>query len=152
MITFQVEPFGNLIRDGQEIFKTHYEELALHKEAIPLGMDFDMYLDMEKMGVVHVLTARADEKLVGYYIALIVKNHPHNKDAGPAATTDMFYMLPSHRRGGAGAKLLVMAEKMLRDRGVKKATISTKVKFSNRELLEALGWEHTDVVFQKVLA
>jgi GNAT superfamily N-acetyltransferase len=152
MITFQQEPFAHLIRDGQAIFQAHYDELAVHKDQVPLGMDFDLYLDMEKRGVLHSLTARKDGQLIGYYIALIVSHHPHNKDAGPVSTTDMFYIASAHRKGGAGAKLLMAAEKMLRAKGVQKATISTKVKMPNKELLEALGWENTDIVFQKVLA
>ena len=151
MIAFAVEPYEHVLRDGQGIFKVHYDELALHKEQIPMGLDHDLYLQLEERGVLVTITARVDGNLVGYFLALVVSHHPHNKDAGPASTTDMFYILPAYRTGGIGTKLLMFAEQVLRDRGVAKATLSTKVKFSNRELLEALGWEHTDVVFQKVL-
>ena len=146
MITFQLEHWKSLIADGQEIFKKHYEELSLEKNRVPLGMDFDCYQDLENKGYLHVLTCRKDTKLIGYYIAIIIAHHPHYKDSGPMSTTDMFYILPEHR-SGVGARLLMMAVKTLKERGVTKATISVKLKQDHTELLEKLGWTATDKVF-----
>lgn len=151
MLTFQVETWPELERDGAEIFKVHYDELALHKAAMPMGLDNAIYLEFERLGLLLVLTARKDKQLVGYFVAILIHHHPHNKDGGRVATTDMFYILPEHRRGGAGARLLMAAEKELRARGVKKASISTKIHFESGELLDSLGWEKTDVVRQKLL-
>ena len=150
-LRFQLETWADLWRDGQELFQVHYDELALHKEAMPLGLDNALYLDLERRGFLFVLAARKGGTLVGYYVALVLAHHPHNKDGGKVATCDMFYIKPSERKGGAGAKLLMRAEKELRNLGVKKATISTKLHFENGALLEALGWEKTDVVRQKLL-
>ena len=151
MIQFQVETWADLERDGSEIFKVHYDELALHKEAMPMGLDSACYADLEKKHCLLVVTARRNGKLVGYYMGIVIDHHPHNKDGGKVSTTDFFYILPEHRRGGAGVKLLIAATEELRKCGVKKATISTKLKFSNRELMESLGWEATDIVFQRIL-
>ena len=151
MISFAREPWANLWRDGQELFRQHYDELALHKQVMPFGLDNDFYLDLERRNFLLVLTARREGHLVGYYVGILIAYHPHNKNAGKVATTDMFYLAKDHRRGGAGVKLLQAVEAELRVQGVKKATISTKVHFENGELLEALGWEKTDVVRQKVL-
>jgi hypothetical protein len=150
MVSFQIEKWAQLIADGVEIFKRHYDELSLEKNRIPLGMDFSCYQDLEDKGYLHVLTCRKDGILIGYYIAIIIAHHPHYKDSGPMSTTDMFYILPEHRNG-CGAKLLLMAEKTLKERGVAKATISVKLKQDHTELLEALGWSATDKVFQKVI-
>ena len=147
MITFQLEPWEYLIRDGQEIFVRHYEELSLEKDRVPLGMDFACYQDLENKGYLHVLTCRKDGKLIGYYIAIVIAHHPHYKDSGPMSTTDMFYILPEFRTGGTGAKLLMMAAKTLKERGVTKATISVKLKQDHTELLEKLGWIATDKIF-----
>jgi GNAT superfamily N-acetyltransferase len=148
---FQIERWAPFIEEGKEIFPVHFEELALDKEQMPLGMDFAFYQKLEDLGFLHVLTAREGKKLVGYYIAMVFQSHPHNKDAGPVSTTDMFYILPAYRKGGAGAKLLMMAEKTLRERGVKKAAISVKVHQNHGTLLKALGWKETDIVFHKLL-
>lgn len=151
MLTTQVENWSVLEREAQEIFKVHYDELALHKEAMPLGLESTFYLDVERRGLLLVVTARRDGKLVGYYVAIIINYHPHNRAGGKVSTCDMFFLLPEHRRGGAGAKLLMRAESELKKRGVVKASMSTKVHFENSELFDALGWEKTDVVRQKLL-
>lgn len=151
MTTFQLEKWAVLIADGKEIFAKHYDELSLEKDRIPLGMDFDTYQDMENRGILHVLSCRKDGTLIGYYIAIVINHHPHYKTSGPVSTTDMFYILPEHRTGGCGARLLMMAEKTLRERGVHKAFISVKLKMDHSALLEKLGWTATDKVFAKIL-
>jgi GNAT superfamily N-acetyltransferase len=151
MLKLQVEPWEVLWRDGQDIFRTHYDELALHKESMPLGLDNELYSDLQTKNFLLIVTARRSGRLVGYYVGVIVSHHPHNKDAGKVSTTDMFYIIPSERKGGAGVKLLKFAEAELKANGVIKATISTKAGFENGELLEALGWHKSDIVRQKVL-
>ena len=150
MLTFQREPWQFLFRDGQELFKAHFDELALHKDAMPMGLDNAFYSDLQARNFLLVVTARRDSELIGYYVGIVIAHHPHNKEGGKVSTTDMFYLAREHRRGGAGAKLLRAVEKELRAEGVKKATISTKLHFENGELLDALGWEKTDIVRQKV--
>lgn len=149
MLTFQRESWADLWRDGQDLFKTHFDELALHKEVMPMGLDNDAYLDVEKRGYLLVVTGRRDGQLIGYFVAMVLAHHPHNKDAGKVSTTDMFYLDPAHRRGGAGARLLKAAVAELKVLGVQKASISTKRHFANVELMQALGWELTDFVFQR---
>jgi GNAT superfamily N-acetyltransferase len=151
MLTFERETWADLWRDGQEIFKVHYDELALHKEAMPMGLDNDAYADLERKGYLLVVAGRRDGALIGYLVAIVLAHHPHNRDAGKVATTDMFYIMPSERRGGAGVRLLRAAEQALRELGVVKASISTKVHHESGPLLEALGWEKTDIVRQKLL-
>lgn len=116
-----------------------------------MGLDSAFYLDVERRGHLLVVTARRGMELVGYYIAIIINYHPHNKAGGKVSTCDMFYVLPKHRRGGAGVKLIGAAEFELKNRGVVKASMSTKVHFENAALFDALGWEKTDIVRQKLL-
>lgn len=152
MITFQREMWETFWRDGQPIFPIHFKELALNQEKIPMDMDAEVYQKLEDRNVLHILTARKDSKLIGYHISLIVKSHPHNKNAGMYATTDMFYILPEYRKGGAGTRLLIAAEKAIQNLGVTRMALSTKLHhLPNRELLEKLGWTATDIVFHKLL-
>lgn len=151
MLTARVETWADLWRDGQEIFKVHYDELALHKKAMPMGLDNEFYSNLQERNYLLVVTTRRDGRLIGYYVGILIAHHPHNKDAGKVATADMFYVLPAERRGGAGVRLLRAAEDALRTHGVKKATISTKLHFESGALLDALGWEVTDIVRQKLL-
>jgi L-amino acid N-acyltransferase YncA len=157
MLTFQRETWADLWRDGQEIFKAHYDELALHKEAMPMGLDNDAYTDLERKGYLLVVAGRRDGALIGYYMAIVIAHSPHNKDAGKVASTDFFYVVQAHRYGGAGVKLLKAAAKELKLLGVTVASISIKLRrdeqlnWSTRRMLEMLGWEPTDLVLQLVM-
>jgi hypothetical protein len=149
MLMFQVEKWAQFVEDGKDIFPRHYEELSLEKGIVPMGLDVAKYQEIEDKGMLHVLTARLDGKLIGYYIGIVV-THPHYKDAGLMATTDMFYILPEHRNG-VGMKLLIHAANTLKARGVIKVFLGTKLKQDHTALLEALGWTATDKVFTKLL-
>jgi len=151
VLQFQVESWGVLQREAQHIFKVHYDELALHKSAMPMGIEDDFYLRLERAGLLLVVTARRNAELIGYFVAIIIDHHPHNKDGGKVSTTDMFMVMPKHRTGGAGAKLLMVAKEALRARGVKKATISTKAHFENARLMNLIWGEPTDIVRQVLL-
>lgn len=157
MLSFQVETWPDLERDGQEIFKAHYNELALHKDVMPMGLDGAIYLELERLGRLLVITARKDGGLVGYYMAIMVAKHPHNRDGGPVSTTDFFYVLSEHRKGGVGARMLRYAFSELRKRGIVVASISVKwlrekeLDWATLKMLVALGCEPTDLVVQIVL-
>lgn len=133
-----------------ELFRQEWEEIALDKDHISLSVDVDRYSQMQALGTLHILGARDDGKLVGYYIAFLFP-HPHYKDAGAMAMTDVYYLLPQYRRGGYGVTLLVEAERSLREKGITKAYISCKVQHDHTELFEHLGWTKSDFCFIKLL-
>jgi GNAT superfamily N-acetyltransferase len=149
--SFEIEPWAKIAAEGQAIFAEHFDELATHKDVMPMGLDHDFYADLEKRGYLLVIAARRNGELIGYYVGIVIAHHPHNKAGGKVATTDMFYIAKAHRKGGAGAKLLLTAERELKRNGVVVATLSTKIHMESGKLLDALGWEKTDIVRKKVL-
>jgi GNAT superfamily N-acetyltransferase len=128
----------------------HWRALALDQEQIPLTVDDTLYSNCDKKGILHVVTARKDGLLVGY-IFFWVLPHPHYKDFGLQASTDAFFVMPEHRKGGLGARMLMYAESSLRKSGVKKVGISVKLHEDHSDVMEALGWKATDKVFAKCL-
>lgn len=148
-ITFAVEPWINLWRDAQELFQKHWEELALDQDKIALGVDFNSYVLLDIQGKLHIVTARNDGQLVGYFIAFLMI-HPHYKDAGVMALADVYYVLPEFR-GVTGVQLLTEVERTLKERGVKKAYLSCKIHQDHSRLFNALGWKPTDITFSKYL-
>lgn len=148
---FSIESYSNWHRDAEWLFKMHYEELSLDKDRVKIGLNCQRYLDMEANDMLHVVTMRQSEGIiVGYYIAMVLP-HMHYKDAGLMAYTDMYFIHPDYRVGGAGVKMLLFVEESLRRRGVVKTYITTKLKQDHTELLEGLGWKATDKVFTKFL-
>ena len=147
-VTFQVERWADFWRDCQELTPIHWAEAALDKDFIKLSILPENYQMCDEKGILHIVTARYGGKMVGYFIANVVV-HPHYKEAGLMAFTDMYFIHPDYRRGGTGAKLLIEVERTLKARGVVKAYISTKVHENKSELLKALGWKESDVSFTK---
>ena len=151
LLTFRHESWDELARDAKDtIFPRHWRELALDQDRIPLDVDLELYSSSDKKGVLHVVVARDDGRVVGY-VFFWVMPHPHYKSYGLQASTDAFYVLPEYRKRGTGARMLMFAKASLQARGVKKLTISTKVHEDHSDVLEALGGRLTDKAFTFIL-
>lgn len=151
MIAFREESWSSLAKDATGgLFRKHWEELALDRDKIELSMDMEKYKQLSDSGVLHIVTARRDGRLVGYFVTFLMI-HPHYKDAGLMALTDFYYLLPEERRGGAGAKLVIAMETSLKERGVVKAYLSCKLHEDHTPLFTLLGWKPTDITFTKHL-
>lgn len=148
---FHVEPWRPFFEEARPLMQRHWEEIAVDQGTIKLSLNEERYQAMADGGILHVLAARADGALVGYYIAFLLP-HVHYQDAGLMAFTDIYFMLPEFRRGSAGIRLFVEAEKSLRARGVVKTYLSTKVHKDNGPIFEKLGWKLTDRVYTKTWA
>lgn len=148
-MTFQRESWEDVGAEIAKLAPEHWRELAVDQQTIPLSLDVDRYTAFEKSGVLFVFTARNGFDLAGYYIAFLGP-HPHYKDSGVMAITDVYYVKPEFRRG-TGALLFMQAEKALKGIGVTKAYLSCKIHQNHSALFEALGWKATDLMFTKVL-
>lgn len=150
MISIQVEGWETFWPDAQAVFPRHWKELALYQDEIPLSIDEKKYADLERLGILLILTARAGGKrMVGYYLWFLMP-HPHYATAGPMGMTDMYYVLPEYRCG-VGVRLFLESENELRKRGIVKAITSCKVHRDHGEMFKRLGWQHTDQTYCKYL-
>jgi len=150
LIRFALERWADFVKDGEALFPEHYRELARDQDKIALDVNYALYEDADARGIGHIATVRDDGKLIGYTI-LAVMPHLHYKSAGPMAMIDVYYLKPEYRRGGIGAKMIMFAERTLREKGVKKIYFSTKTHLDNGPLLSALGFMHSDDVYTKLL-
>lgn len=150
MITFHVERWREFAPDGQALFPKHWEDLALDRDKIDLAVDSAKYEQMDDLGILHIVTARKEGRLIGYFLSFLMA-HPHYKNAGLMAVADVYYLLPEARPGGTGAKLFAAVENFLRERGVVKAYISCKIHQDHTKLFTRLGWKPTDISFTKYL-
>jgi L-amino acid N-acyltransferase YncA len=134
----------------REIWPEHWASLALNQDQIKLACDEAKYEQGEQLGCLCIVTARADGKIVGYYYGMLM-NHLHYKDAGLMCYTDVYYLKPEYRRGGAGAKFMIAVMEHLKALGVVKLYMSTKAHQDNGALFERLGMKCSDRVFTKML-
>lgn len=151
VLTARVELFSRGLPELIQVLPEHYEELALHKDRVPLDPQFDIYIAREQMGGLIYVTLRDAEKLAGYYIGFIgpelhykqtIENHQ-----------DIFYVIPEYRGMGGADILFRRVEEESRRRGVKRWYGNCKVHHEKHAtiLFMKMGFEKSGVQFVKWL-
>ena len=132
----------------EQIFPDHYEELCVTKD-FPLDPDYEAYRHLAKAGMLRCITCRMDGNLIGY-IVFYIQPHLHYKSC-KTAFEDIYYVKKEFRKGRIGIKLFQYAEKVLKEHGVNRIIMHTKVHLDNSRLFEYLGYKHTDKLYTKLL-
>ncbi len=148
-IKYAVELFSKTYAEAEALLRLHYDEIAPYRDLFKLNPDVDTYLKLEAAGVLHIITARNDAKLIGY-VSMIVKEHIHYRDV-LMATDDIHFLHKDYRHGFAGIRMLRFAEQEMRKLGVKVMALRAKVASNHGLLFQRLGFEPMDVVYLKRL-
>lgn len=148
MITYNDEDPTVFFKELAPILPEHYEELCVTKD-FPLEPDFVAYDRLNIAGMLKAVTCRNDGELVGYII-FIVQPHLHYMSC-ITAFEDLYYVRKEYRKGRTGIKLFQFSEKVLKDAGVKRIIMHTKIHMDNSRLFEYLGYKNTDKLFTKLL-
>lgn len=150
MTTLVYEDVNGLdfIDEFEQLFPEHYEELCVTKE-FPYSPDYAAYRRMAEAGLLRTITCRADGKLIGYII-FYIQPHLHYSTC-LTAFEDIYFVTKEYRKGRIGIRLFQYAEKVLKERGVQRIVMHTKLHLDNSKLFEYLGYKWTDKVFTKIL-
>lgn len=151
-ITIQLESIKDVRYEADEILRKHWEEIALNKDTTPLDPNWELYLELDRLGLISLTTARYNGKLVGYFCYIVCPNL-HYKSL-KVADGDIFY-IDSEYRGRFAVRLLKESEKNLKALGCNKIFNKTKKHFKNLhgvsagKLFEACGYTEIESVFSK---
>lgn len=148
-ITYQVEDWFDCKEDMKWLFPIHWEEVALNQDSIPLNMWFEEYDRLAQAGLLHIVTVRDDDKIIGYYWATI-RNHLHYAQS-LTAYTDMFFLHPKYRKGSNGVKLFRFFEESVKAKGVQRIIANTKTKLDKSAIFERLKYQRAEIVYTKVI-
>jgi GNAT superfamily N-acetyltransferase len=146
---FKVERYADVIAEAIPLLSYHWEEIAMFKDKIKLCPAFDKYEEIDKAGGLHIITARVGGRLIGYHVAFVTP-HPHYKN-NLMSLTDIFFILPEHRKGLLGFRFFQFIEHEMRKLGVTKMMAGTKLNRDLGILFERLGWEPTDRMYSKYI-
>lgn len=138
MITAQCETYSTIIDEALNIFPTHWQELALNKDKVPLNPHYDIYQKKEKEGQLLVISLREEAKLIGYFVGFVGRSL-HYKDM-MTCTPDIYYVLQDKRLQNAGTILFNFVKQELKRRGVVYWVIGDKNHKSAGEFFEGLGF------------
>lgn len=143
-----VEKFADCIGELKEsIIQSHYEELALNKDKVPLIPNWDKYILLENADALVHISLREDGILIGYFIG-VVDTHLHYMQT-KMFTMDIMYVSPKHRNSNGGMLLMEKLEEECRRRGVQKMILNTKKHFNIGALYVRRGFKHIEEIYSK---
>jgi GNAT superfamily N-acetyltransferase len=149
LITVQVEKWSDVKDEFPPLLLDHWVEIARNKDIVPLAFDWELYAAAEKLGKLHVVTARDDKKLIGYNLHF-VSPHPHYKTT-LFAQNDIIYLKPEYRGSGAGKELIRIADEKLKALGVKIAYLHIKTEHDFSSLARREGYVEIEKIYERVL-
>lgn len=150
MLTFKEEPLKEVEAELRGLLKAHWEEVALNRDAIPLDPNWEEYYEIERLGMLSVLTVRDEGSLIGYYITFI-KYHIHYKTT-LCAFSDIFFLLKPYRSGRTALRLFREHEKAMKAHGVRQIITRHKLHVNDiGNLLEFDGHEQIEATYSKLL-
>lgn len=142
MITFQEEEWPDIVEEMKPLLQTHWRELGpFNKKQIPLKPNWEWYQIIYDNKQLHIVTARNNQKLIGYYVSIIT-SHIHYMDT-LIAENDCLYLQKEYRKGLTGYKLIKFAVEQLKIK-VQIIILSMKAEQSFLPLAGRLGFKLTD--------
>lgn len=124
-----------------------YEEECRLLELPECSPQLDMYLAMEKAGVLNCYRAMDSETLAGFIIILTVLNPHHGKKV---TCTESIYVLKEYRSSGAGLKLLRAAENKAKELGSMAFAVNAPEGSTLHEVLKKSKFRLSHVSYTKV--
>lgn len=148
MITYQRELLSDIKDELYPLLYDHWQEIGVFdKDKTPLFINWDRYFFLEEYGNFLTITARDDEKLVGYYGAYILDHMHYNKTMFSIA--DVIYIKPEYRKGMIGVRLIKHTEEEAEKMGVRIFIISSKIGKSLSPITKRLGYKPLDMQHYK---
>jgi hypothetical protein len=145
-VTCQVEDYSTFMREAAPLLQEQYDELAQHKEHVPLDPDWAHYQQREAQDQLLVVTARESGRMVGYFVGFVAPALHYRTLL--TLTMDLFWLEPAMRAIDSLDRIEAdMLAKELFDtvileakrRGVKRPYFGSKVVKDAHVLFESLG-------------
>ena len=128
---------------------SHWEEVAANKEKVDFNPDYDKYKVIEDTGSLHIVTARKEGVLIGYFVSFLTPSI-HYKDH-VFALNDVLYVAEKYRGGSVAFKMFIFAESHLKKLGVSVIFIHMKVYAPFDKLCLKLGYTNVERSYSKYI-
>lgn len=149
-VTLQKEMFRALMPELPPLlYDEWFEATGGDESRQKLSPAWDKFIQMEMLGILHVVTARADGKLVGYIFNVV---HPHLHFSNTLYSfIDAFYIDPAHRQDGTPEALEEENIQMLASAGIARVQMVVSATLWLYKLMKKLQYERTESNFMKWL-
>lgn len=148
-LTYQEETFSpQLYKEIIPLLIQHYLELTPFDD-IELSPDLDTYIQLSKMGIFVVYTARDGDKLVGYN-AFFVKPHIHYRKE-ILAQNDVIFLGKEYRNFRSASRFIDYSADKLRERGASIESYHIKDQLNWGAILKRKGSKLLDHIWVRKL-
>lgn len=141
--------YADFVRVADKMIIAHWNEVGSFRDKLKLNPDHARYLQLEKNGNLHIITAWANDVLIAYLFLLIGK-HPRDQSK-LASSEDIFYVVPAYRRYRIGVKLRMYAEELSCHFGCVLTLRLEKARRRNHRSPERDGYHLHELVYAKEL-
>lgn len=145
MIKFATESYYDVIEEIKPLLEAHYEEVAWYQDEVPFDPDYEKYEVMANTGLLHIVTARDDGKLIGYFVSLVASGMHYKQTK--FALNDILFVHPDYRGGSVAYKMFKYAFAALKEIGVDIITIHMKTDAPFEPLCLALGMAKQEYLY-----
>jgi GNAT superfamily N-acetyltransferase len=145
-VVYRTEGYDEVLEELKGIMNDHWSEM--NADPIALEPNYESYAALCLANMLHIVTARFDGNLVGYYFG-IVRPH-HHATSCLTCFTDFLYLKKEWRRGSAGYNLIKHARDTLKARGVQKMYIGSAMTPDLGHLLSRLGFKEVERFYAQV--
>jgi GNAT superfamily N-acetyltransferase len=128
------------------LIKSQWGEVDVRSNTSCVDVDFEKYIEMDKLGLHFVAVAYTNDKLVGY-MSIILSESPHNKEL--LAITDSIFISEDFRGSGLGSSLIKEVESECKLRGVKDLLLTFKEDHPHHQIITDSGFTKYEVVYSK---
>lgn len=152
MRTLEIRPttVADLMDHGTDLFRQHWNEIALNKQVMVLNPDRARYEALETAGSLIVLGAYENSVLVGYSVSFVTE-HFHYSDL-TIAQNDLLFLVASLRGTRLGLELITETEKAAQAKGAGMMLWHAKPNTPMANLMPRLSYGVQDIIFSKVIA
>ena len=147
MITCHIESFESQLTELKSLLPSHYKELALNQDKVPLDPQYQIYIERERRGELLFIVLRDAGELVGYFIGFIAPGLHYQTCL--TCTMDIFYVRKDKRTGSAGIRLFKFVEVELKRRGVQRWFMGSKIHADASALFKRIGASPVETYYSK---
>ena len=147
MIKIQRENVINVLKEADDLFAEHYEEIEGDRSTAPLALNKERLVNMQNNKSIVVMTVRKNGNIIGY--SLYSLYYPLEYCKSIFANNEDIFIKKSERKGHLGLNLIRLSEEELKNLGVKKINYSVTPVVDFSPILKRAGYEVNCVKYSK---
>jgi GNAT superfamily N-acetyltransferase len=146
MFEVKEENTKQVMYEALELARAHYYEVEAKSDKVPFNLDVNLLNYYMEAGILYIVTARDQEKLVGYFANMIspdpITSQPIGKELG-------IYVDPAYRNSSVFSQMCAEVEEGAKKRYAYSQLLAFK-EGHDHGIAEKLGYEPTETIYQKV--